>query len=675
LLVCEEGSTGRSFVGPREIDVENIRALANYIEMRMFLIFLSAWGVAAFARAVPLRVASFNVKDGFGLSGSASYDNAKAVIRRVNPDVIAILEARKDDEANFNQMATDLGYSHKIMSVLSNLDPYLTTGFFSRYPILWSAPVASGPGYAQEMTRNNLLIIVDVPGTDRDPVLVAAHYKCCSTSASFNEGFRRAIEIRRTLEYLQLFSGIYENMLVIGDFNLVGRDNVTYPSLPSGLSSSYRLGTDVSFPVTYRTDPDIYFSSLGMGKLDVLQVNGSSATHSGGRLDYQVVSSALRNRFYEMETYNSALDGEGVGLPKSGPIPASTASSLASDHFLLFGDFELDRPKLTVAQTPVASPYLFQGQSLASLGLSGGTTGVPGTFAWQSPTRVPAVGATSQRALFTPIDTNSWGPVTVAASVTTLAWGQGGLTHNLQWPPTMQIPVNGQGTVYAQIYIPGWTETLGKVAPNVRCWIGVHTENSDPYTWPGAAWKEASLNGSQGIGTGADEYAVSLVASDTGPGTCYYAARWQINGGAYGYGGIASAGGGGAWDGTTYAAGVLTVGSTFAGWSGGATLNSENLYKYAIGGATSLTSADGEASVVGGDNETLTLTAIVRTDDNSLTIVGEASANLMTGWGSEVVSVANTADQSGVPTGCSRKVFSVSRGADKSKFLRLRVMK
>lgn len=264
---------------------------------------------------------------------------------------------------------------------------------------------------------------------------------------------------------------------------------------------------------------------------------------------------------------------------------------------------------------------------------------------------------------------------TMDRTVTVAAWGQGGLTHNLQWPPTMQIPVNGQGTVYAQIYIPGWTETVGKVAPNVLCWIGVHTQNSDPSTWPGAAWKEAFLNGSQGVGTGADEYAVSLVASDTGPGTYYYAARWQINGGAYGYGGIAPAGGGGAWDGTTYTAGVLTVGSTFAGWSGGATLNSENLYKYAIGGATSLTSADGEASVVGGDNETLTLTAIVRTDDNSLTIVGEASANLMTGWGSEVVSVANTADQSGVPTGCSRKVFSVSRGADKSKFLRLRVMK
>ena len=120
---------------------------------------------------------------------------------------------------------------------------------------------------------------------------------------------------------------------------------------------------------------------------------------------------------------------------------------------------------------------------------------------------------------------------------------------------------------------------------------------------------------------------------------------------------------------------MLTVGSTFAEWSGGATLNSENLSKYAIGGGTSLTSTDGQASVVGADSDTLTLTVIVRTDDNSLTIVGEASTNLTTGWGSEVVSVANTADQSGVPTGCTRRVFSVSRGADKSKFLRLKVTK
>ena len=213
------------------------------------------------------------------------------------------------------------------------------------------------------------------------------------------------------------------------------------------------------------------------------------------------------------------------------------------------------------------------------------------------------------------------------------------------------------------------------MAPNVRCWIGVNGQNTDPSTWPASAWKEAALNGSQGVGTSADEYAVSLLASDTGLGTFHYASRWQINGGVYGYGGIAATGIGGPWDGATYAAGVLTVGSTFAGWSGGATLDSENLSKYAIGGGTSLTSTDGQASVVGADSETLTLTTIVRTDDNSLTIVGEASTNLTTGWGSELVSVANTADQSSVTTGCTRRVFSVSRGADKSKFLRLRVAK
>ncbi|NBS15142.1 MAG: hypothetical protein EBT57_10160, partial [Verrucomicrobia bacterium] len=263
---------------------------------------------------------------------------------------------------------------------------------------------------------------------------------------------------------------------------------------------------------------------------------------------------------------------------------------------------------------------------------------------------------------------------TADRTVTVAAWGQGGLTHNLQWPPSMQIPVNGQGTVYAQIYIPSWTETAAKVAPNVRCWIGVNTRNTDPSTWAGSAWKEASLNLSQGVGTSADEYAVSLLASDLGPGTFYYASRWQINGGAYGYGGISSAGSGGAWDGSTYTAGVLSVGPTFAAWSSNAILNAGNLAKYAIGGASSLTATDGQTSVVGGDGNTLTLTAIVRTDDTSLTITGEASTDLSSGWSSAGVNVGNASSQVGVPQGCTRKVFSVARGTDERKFIRIKAV-
>jgi len=119
------------------------------------------------------------------------------------------------------------------------------------------------------------------------------------------------------------------------------------------------------------------------------------------------------------------------------------------------------------------------------------------------------------------------------------------------------------------------------------------------------------------------------------------------------------------------------VGTTFAVWSGGAVLTPENLAKYAIGGATSLTAADGQASVVGLDANTLTLTAIVR-DDPSLIFAGEAVTGLADFSNPSSITpavVEDAADQTFLPANCKRKVFSVSRGTDDRKFLRIKVTK
>ena len=646
--------------------------------MRRILVLILIFGSIVPALAVPLRVASFNIKDGFGAPGTSSYDGAKSVIQRVSPDVVAIIEATGSDTQNFGTMATELGYTYQIISGQSTLDLSLRTGFFSRYPFAWSVPISSPQG-ASEMTRNNLAVKIDVPGTDLDPVLVAVHYKCCSSTSSFNEGFRRAIEIRRTVEYLQNFTSTStDNLLVIGDFNLVGTDGAIYASLPSGLPQKYVLGSDVTFPVNYWTNPDSYFAGIGMNKLPITQVNGATWTHtSGSTLDYFVASSALRSRFFETEVYNSALDGAGVGLPKSGPLIGSSVSAGASDHLLLFGDFELDRAKPNVMEAPTASTYIFQGQALASMSLSGGSANVAGIFTWQSPSKLPVAGTSFERVLFTPTDSDALSPVSLAASVTTLAWGQGGLTHNLQWPPKMQISAAEQGTVYAQIYIPGWTEGVGKIAPNVVCWIGISGQNTDPASWAESAWVEASINGSQGSYTDRDEYRRVVSGTETGFGTFYYASRWQIHGGTYGYGGIQENGAsGGAWDGSIYANGVLTVGSTLDSWSSNAALTSELLLMYAVGGASGPNAANGVSptySLSGGD---LVLTAIVRVDDPKLTVVGEAVtdlANYATGsLATTVVGSALGVDQTGVPVGCEKQTFKVLQGTDTRKFLRVK---
>ena len=117
-----------------------------------------------------------------------------------------------------------------------------------------------------------------------------------------------------------------------------------------------------------------------------------------------------------------------------------------------------------------------------------------------------------------------------------------------------------------------------------------------------------------------------------------------------------------------------TVETLYAAWLGTNAPTEENLLKYAIGGATSPTATDGIASVTGLNSTNLTITAIIRTNDPTLTVFGESLTNLTSGvWSSNNVSSVNSTNQSGVPANTARQIFSVSRASDAKKFLRLDV--
>ncbi|MCX6935252.1 MAG: DUF5011 domain-containing protein, partial [Verrucomicrobia bacterium] len=76
------------------------------------------------------------------------------------------------------------------------------------------------------------------------------------------------------------------------------------------------------------------------------------------------------------------------------------------------------------------------------------------------------------------------------------------------------------------------------------------------------------------------------------------------------------------------------------------------------------------------DGTTLSITAIVRTNDTSLAVVGQAVTNLADyGTPASVGVVEGSAtgiDQTGVPTGCAKQKFSVNRAGAEKKFLRLK---
>lgn len=130
---------------------------------------------------------------------------------------------------------------------------------------------------------------------------------------------------------------------------------------------------------------------------------------------------------------------------------------------------------------------------------------------------------------------------------------------SLQWPPTATITQGGTVTVYGQVYEGGLTDVAPNIngqAPGINAWVGYSTTNTDPSTW--TTWVAAIHNGNS-IGNN-DEYQANI-GETLAPGTYYYATRFNLNGGAYVYGGInqSSPNNGNFWDGTTFVNGILTV--------------------------------------------------------------------------------------------------------------------
>jgi len=118
---------------------------------------------------------------------------------------------------------------------------------------------------------------------------------------------------------------------------------------------------------------------------------------------------------------------------------------------------------------------------------------------------------------------------------------------------------------------------------------------------------------------------------------------------------------------------ILTVspgGTTFANWSGNEAVTSDLVSRYAFG-AVSKTSAP-EKTTSSITATTLSLTAVVRTDDPKLVITPKSASTLGT-WSATdpVISVVNATDQTGLGTGLVRKVYSVERGIDSRRFLKL----
>jgi endonuclease/exonuclease/phosphatase family metal-dependent hydrolase len=323
-----------------------------------------AWlvGMLGCVQAVGLRVATFNIGAHFAESyfdyslgdpGTLDHESVKAILARINADVVALQEIHSVDiqggPDDLDALAAALGYPHLFVTPhTSAIDTSLRVAILSRYPFLMNSQVTS-PAGAKELTRLHPVVKVDVPGTAQDPIIASLHFK---SGTLLVDRFRRAVEMTRLVRYLESNFTNDDNFIILGDFN-PSSINATFSQsqydawkASGDLSSTYTLGADISFPLSYFTTPTSYFASLNPVQLDPRQLNGSIGTFlspSSPRLDLILMSPSLAGRPHDSEVYHSQFDTSNTeGLPKSGNPLSSGTSATASDHLAVFADVELD---------------------------------------------------------------------------------------------------------------------------------------------------------------------------------------------------------------------------------------------------------------------------------------------------------------------------------------------
>lgn len=318
--------------------------------------FLGFFLACAPLGAAGLRVATFNIEThrneegwpdyALGDPAGADFTSVAAILARIDADVVALQEVHSSDltgspKSEVQLLGESLGLPYFYAGVNSgNFDTSLRVVILSRYPFASTASILSPPG-AREIARHCPALVVDVPGTTADPLVISAHLKSGTTTA---DRFRRAVEMRRLVQYLDNSGyGVDDNFIILGDFNPSG-STTTFSALPSGLPGTFALGSDIALPITYRPQMLTYFQSKIPALLGPRQRDGDDGTYEFGQtLDLIFVSPALAGRPHASEVYDSAEDHAiGGGLLKPGPLPAVDASALASDHFAVFADFELE---------------------------------------------------------------------------------------------------------------------------------------------------------------------------------------------------------------------------------------------------------------------------------------------------------------------------------------------
>ena len=331
------------------------------------------------AEAVEIRVVTWNVQNGVGVEGSASFRAVRETLERLDPDVIALQEVDVEEAspsaarhfADLRALLTGLGFATTRTYLATAGDGFQAQAYVagdfghggqsvvvaSRFPITRTVQIGRGVAGRREQTRFPLYVRLAVPGVTGGVALVNVHFKQGDARA---DEFRRGVEAWRVREFLMAESvdGRTGHVLVVGDVNeeinepqsesflTAGVAGGSFFGDGSGMPAGYTGGADWPAVLPYAVFPASAFESLGVAVVPARQTDGVSdrTYHWAGdaRLDYILAGAFTRAAgAVRAEVYHSGRESVGDGLPKRTALPDPVLSLVASDHLPVVADCQL----------------------------------------------------------------------------------------------------------------------------------------------------------------------------------------------------------------------------------------------------------------------------------------------------------------------------------------------
>ncbi|HMV68543.1 MAG TPA: endonuclease/exonuclease/phosphatase family protein [Myxococcota bacterium] len=286
-----------------------------------------------------LRIATWNV-EGLDAPGSIRFEAVRAILDRLDADVVGLNEIDVDARDNVRELAEDLGYDVVVVADDSQFGE-AGNALLARIELVASelptAAELSGDPSAFDVTRRPVVGTFRVPVSGQSLTVVSQHWK----SGDFDDidVFRRSVDAIRTAQAIGRHLAA-DMRVVMGDANaelgLVPAGPERFTSQPPGAPFSFRLGSDVADLLAgdgLLNDAFGPIEAQGLSAIGAVQRDGEPATRpdSGRRLDYVFVNDAVAGSWVRSEVYNSRHDAL-PGIADGGDPVGFNDSNHASDH-------------------------------------------------------------------------------------------------------------------------------------------------------------------------------------------------------------------------------------------------------------------------------------------------------------------------------------------------------